>query len=419
MVKPAAVDFPGKYELLDRLGQGGMAELFRARAVGTGGVAKLVALKRMLPELARDEALGAMLIDEARLVSNLSHPNVVQVYELGKDGSGYYIAMELVNGPNLADVLARLREKGQRLPEPLALDVLIAVLGALDTAHRLCDASGRPAGIVHRDVSPQNVLISDAGAVKLGDFGIAKARNRVTEETQSGGIKGKLPYMAPEQIRGTGVDGRTDQFAAGLLLWECLAGQRHYVGETDMEILWKAGEGRVRPLSEVGVTVNPQLEQIVSTALAVQPDARFPSCAEFARALTVYARKTWPDHDPAELASVVRSLFGAELRERAERLHRFEAGLEPTCGWVGGPAATDTARRAALSSVPIEPTLVPRTTGRQPVIRLTEVVAPAPAREPAGGSLAVEADEARRTPVDVPRLEEAPPPQTAEELAAI
>lgn len=403
-----------------------MAELFRARSVGAQGFSKVLALKRILPELAGDESFAAMLIDEARVVANLSHPNIVQVFELGKDLVGYYIAMELVNGPNLASILIRLRERGRRLPEPLALEIVIQVLQALDLAHRYTDAAGRPLGIVHRDVSPQNILVSDAGAVKLGDFGIAKAANRVSGETRHGGIKGKFPYMAPEQVRGGVVDGRTDQFAAALVLWECLAGEMHYTAENDMALLWKAGEAKIRPLTEAGVSVSPELEAILSRALQKEPEARFPSCGDFARALTAYDRRTYPAHDPGALAALVRTLFDRDLQESAERLRRIEEGLEPSWGWAGvdspiplvstfpgaSQAVVSSPAAADLTDELIDPTLV-RTQPGDDEASLADTL-------PSRSAVEISDEERKRAAQSQQSRERVSPPRmTAEELAAI
>lgn len=373
----------GKYELLDRIAKGGMAELYRGRVVSAEGFSKVLAIKRILPEFADDQAFVSMLIDEARVVANLSHPNIVQVFELGKDAGGYFIVMEFVNGPNLGTLLKRLHGAGRRLPEPIALDVMIAVLQALDFAHRLTDAAGVPVNLVHRDVSPQNVLVSDSGAIKLGDFGIAKAAHRVAAATQAGSIKGKVPYMAPEQLRGEELDGRTDQFAAGLVLWECLAGERHYQGASDIELMRQVNAARIRPLAEVGAPISPELESILMRALSADRERRFPTCAEMARELTVYHRRTYPAHDPGALTALVQELFGDQLAALTERLRLFESGEERPSGWAGGtePAAIDNS--AMLTDPATLPATLPQITAEArldgPPTRITSRAAPADA----------------------------------------
>ncbi|MFN7131951.1 MAG: serine/threonine-protein kinase [Myxococcales bacterium] len=383
-----------KYELLDRIAKGGMAELFRARAVGAEGFSKILAVKRILPGLADEQAFVSMLIDEARVVANLSHPNIVQVFELGKDAAGYFIAMEFVNGPNLGAIFKKLQEQGRTLGEALALDVVIQVVQALDFAHRLTDAFGNPLSVVHRDVSPQNVLVSDAGAVKLGDFGIAKASNRLAASTQMGSVKGKVPYMAPEQIRGDALDHRADQFAAALLLWEALAGQRHYVADNEMQLMRVVNDARIRPLESVGVTVSPALKAILLKALDADPARRYASCAEFARELTLYHRRTYPAHDPADLGRLVRELFGAQLEVLADRLRRFESGEEQPCGWAGG---ADVASMGGASSVT---TAVPHRTKSAADLDATAPALPIP------------------PPPDAPAAAAAPERKTASQTAA-
>ncbi len=398
-----------------------MAELYRGRVVGAEGFSKVLAIKRILPGFADDQAFVSMLIDEARVVANLSHPNIVQVFELGKDPAGYFIVMEFVNGPNLGALLKRLQEQGRALPEPVALDVIIAVLQALDFAHRLTDGSGRPQDLVHRDVSPQNVLVSDAGAVKLGDFGIAKATVRVAATTQAGSIKGKVPYMAPEQLRGEALDGRADQFAAGLVLWECLAGQRHYQGASDLELMRKVNDASIRPFSEVGVTVSAELDAILRKALAANPADRYATCAELARELTTYHRRTYPTHDPGALAALVQELFGEQLRALTERLRRFEAGEERPAGWAGAieapvldapalltdPATLPSASHQVPPAEPITnaPHRRPSRAGLRRHTSPESAVEPPPRRQSRASSPAVPAAPApSRTPVETPAV---------------
>ncbi len=314
-----------RYVLLDRVGKGGMAELYRARVTGEAGFSKIVAVKRILPRLAQNELFVTMLIDEARLAAQLNHPNIVQVFELGRDESGLFIAMEFVTGPNLGAVLGRLLERRQRLHEALALEVTIQLLTALDYAHRRSDEQGRPLNLVHRDVSPENLLLTADGVVKLLDFGVAKAKNRL-QETQPGGLKGKLAYMSPEQVKGGEVDLRTDIFAAGLVLWESLAGRFFYDAGDDFELMRQVHQARPRTLASVGVAVAPEVEAALARALAADREARFQTAGEFAQALMRFHRQAYPSYTPDQLGKLVSELFAGELAALAESLRKFESG---------------------------------------------------------------------------------------------
>jgi serine/threonine protein kinase len=328
----AAVPSATSYELLDLIGSGGMAELFRARIVGEQGFYKIVAIKRVLPQLSNDQDFVHMLVDEARTVSHLSHPNIAEIYELRRDSDGgFFIAMEFVPGPSLGAVLRKLGEAHALLPPACAIDVVIHVLEALDYAHRMTDPEGQPLNVIHRDVSPDNVLITRDGAVKLADFGLAKAQGRLTH-TRQGTIKGKLAYMSPEQARGIAVDPRSDIFSAGLVLWEALTGRPHYdTSRGDLELMRSVVEGRTRSLAEGGFDGIAEMEVAVCRALAYEPAGRYARAADFARDLTTYHRRTWPDYSPAQLGAIVTEHFQDHFDGLADRLRRFSSGeLRPT-----------------------------------------------------------------------------------------
>ena len=214
----------GNYLLLERIAVGGMAEVFVAKAFGVEGFERLLAIKKIVPTMGEDAEFIHMFVDEARIAVQLSHANIVQVLELGKHDENLYIAMEYISGRDLRQLIERFRKREQSVPVPQACLIVAEVCEALDYAHRKRDAQGRPLGIVHRDVSPQNVLVSFEGEVKLIDFGIAKAESRL-QKTQSGILKGKFSYMSPEQVKGQPIDGRSDVFACGILLWELVCGE--------------------------------------------------------------------------------------------------------------------------------------------------------------------------------------------------
>ncbi len=274
----------GRYRLLSLIGKGGMGEVYLALGPGIEGVEKRLAIKRLLPSLAEDEGFVARFLDEARLVVQLSHGNIVPVFEVGRIGSDYFLAMEYVRGHNLREVDDALAKRQQVMPIPLALFIAHEVSRGLDYAHRKTDADGKPLGIVHRDVSPQNVLVGFDGEVRLVDFGIAKVAGK-SHRTRTGGLVGKFAYMSPEQAAGSPLDGRSDIFSLGVVLHELLTGQPLFDGETDPEVLRKVQEAQVGPPSRMRTDISPQLDALVLRALAREPSERFANMAEFSREL--------------------------------------------------------------------------------------------------------------------------------------
>ncbi len=245
-----------------------MAEVFKAKSYGVEGFEKTVVLKRILPSLAQNPLFVEMFLHEARLSVALSHANIVQVFDLGREEDTYFIAMEYVLGTDLAGVIRRLRRAGQRVPVELAVFIACEVARALDYAHRRKDAHGRLLGIVHRDISPQNVLLSFEGEVKVTDFGIAKARTTVEAE---GTVRGKYAYMAPEQADGGAVDSRADLFALGVTLWETLAGQNPHAAPTKEEVLQLVRSADRPPLREVRGDVPEELARLLDAAMSLDP----------------------------------------------------------------------------------------------------------------------------------------------------
>jgi tRNA A-37 threonylcarbamoyl transferase component Bud32 len=275
----------GKYRLLEPLASGGMADVWRAETTGAAGVVKEVALKLVRGEHEARSDFVRMFIEEARLASRLSHANVVQVFEFDQVDGRYYIAMELVRGRNLVRVSERARELGARLGLPRAVHVGAEVAKALAYAHRLAGQDGAPLGIVHRDVSPHNVLVSFEGEVKLADFGIARAMSRAGL-TDPGTVKGKLAYMAPEQARSAAVDPRADVFALGVVLWELCAGRRLFARDTDAATLAAVLDGAPpSPPSAWNEAVPPELDAVIVSALERDPARRMASAQDLATAL--------------------------------------------------------------------------------------------------------------------------------------
>jgi serine/threonine-protein kinase len=270
----------GRYQLLERLAVGGMAEIFRARVTGDHGFEKILVIKRILPHLAVDPDFLAMFIDEAKLQCTLQHPKIVQVLEFGQADGQYYMALEFVDGMDALALLRACAHKRQRMPVRLAVHIASDVLDALDFAHAKTDTDGKLLGVVHRDVSPSNIFISRRGDVKLGDFGIARASEKERQsKTQAGTLKGKYGYMAPEQVVGADVDGRADQFAVGIVLAEMLMGRRLFTAPNDLDVLLMVRDARLDRLEKHGGDIPPPLRQVLNKILARDPDGRFPTAA--------------------------------------------------------------------------------------------------------------------------------------------
>jgi serine/threonine-protein kinase len=334
----------GSYLLFDRIGRGGMADIYLARLGTELGGSRRVVVKEILPHLARDPRFARSLIDEAKLVAGLRHANIAQVIDLGREGERLFIAMEYVEGFDLNHLLRRLSQERIALPAEFALRIVRETLAALDFAHRATDEAGRPLGIVHRDVSPSNVLVSLEGEVRLCDFGIAKAleareaaaggdalaeSGEVEERTDAAvgaaGVIGKAAYMSPEQARGESVDPRSDVFSIGILLWELCAGRRLYRGN-ETQMLELAREGAVPPLPDRGLAAQADLQAILDRALAFEPSERWASAADMMRALDDYVRAARLFASQLRFAAFLTEHFEEEVvRVRRERERAAEA----------------------------------------------------------------------------------------------
>ena len=345
----------GRYRLLERLGQGGMAEVFKAKSYGVEGFEKILVIKRILPELARSHEFVDMFIHEAKLAVRLSHANIVQVFDLGRTPGGeangqplpdaYYIAMEFVHGLDLATVLARCRRLQLALPVQLGVYVASEVAKGLDHAHRRRDEQMRPLGIVHRDVSPQNVLLSFEGEVKVTDFGIAKARDAVDkakpEDTHAKKLQGKFGYMSPEQARGENVDARSDLFSLGTILYECVSGVNPFSAPTTFETLRRVQACEYPPVELLRPDVPPELVAILRTAMAKDPAERYPDAGRMYETLLAFLYShgaRFGGHDLAE--------FLSRFREASE------AGGETAS--MAQPLLDTEERNAAMERTPVE-----------------------------------------------------------------
>jgi serine/threonine-protein kinase len=312
----------GRYHLLDRIAFGGMAEIYRAKTFDETGRAYMVAVKRVLPHLIEDEEFLQMLVDEARIASRIAHPNVAQVYEFGRAGDDHFIAMEHVDGKDLRAILERCRQRGELLAPTHAAFVAAEVASALGAAHGLRDDRGILMNVVHRDVSPSNVLCGYEGQVKLCDFGIAKATLSQVK-TRAGIIKGKVKYMSPEQAVGRPLDHRSDLFALGTVLYEALALKAPFAGAGEMEILLKIRDGILTPIHEVRPDTPPSLVAIVEKALARGRGARYQSGDDMSVALRSALAELSPGYGRSMFAAFVASLFERERMTERKRLGEY------------------------------------------------------------------------------------------------
>jgi TonB family protein len=303
----------GQYLLLSKIATGGMAELFKAKRKGVEGFEKILAIKRILPHMSDNEEFITMFIDEAKLAAQLTHHNICQIFDLGKIDNSYYIAMEYVHGKDLRAVLKAARTRSKVIPAELGILITSKICSALDYAHRKNDLTGHPLNLVHRDVSPQNILITYEGDVKLVDFGIAKAATKV-HVTQHGALKGKILYMSPEQAWGKAVDRRSDIFSVCAVLYEMLAGRPLFFDENDTEvtILEKVREARVTPICNLVPTLPKELEKILSKGLQKNPDDRYQLASELQKDLDNLFYTEGYNATSASLASFARDLFPEE-----------------------------------------------------------------------------------------------------------
>ena len=338
--RPGRVVPFGKYLLLDRIAVGGMAEVYMSKSFGIEGFEKILAIKRILPTMAEDGDFIEMFIDEAKIAGQLNHANIAPIYELGKIGESHYIAMEYVWGKDLLQIMNRFRRMRKRMPGYMVAWIASKMCEALDYAHHKTDRSGTPLNIIHRDVSPQNVLVSYEGEVKLIDFGIAKATTRTTQ-TQAGVLKGKFGYMSPEQVRGLPVDFRSDLFAVGTCMYEMLTSDRLFTGESDFSTLEKVRNAAVLPVNEVAREVSTPLNDIVMKALQRDAADRWQSAAELHEALQRFLSTQRPPFGTSRLAAWLKTAFAAEMADEKEGMDAFAN--------VGRPLAGSLRRHAAVN----------------------------------------------------------------------
>lgn len=275
----------GRYALHDEIASGGMGTVHLGRLLGEGGFSRPVAIKRLHPHLARQEEFVHMFMDEARLAARIRHPNVMPTVDVVREDEELFLVMEYVHGAPLSLLLAKMREANRRAPVRIASAIASGLLLGLHAAHEATDEKGRPLGLVHRDVSPQNVLVGADGATRVLDFGVAKARGRLQASTGEGTLKGKLGYLAPEQIRGAEVGRSTDIYAAAVVIWELLTGRRLFPGDNEGHVLEQILVGYVDPPSKWDPSIPEELDQTILQGLSSDPDKRFKSAREMAMAI--------------------------------------------------------------------------------------------------------------------------------------
>jgi serine/threonine-protein kinase len=305
-------DSQQRYRVVEKLESGGMAEVFRAESEGLQGFRKQVAIKRVLPHLSSKKKFISMFLDEARLSAQLSHSNCVQVFDIGVGDNAFFIVMEFVDGANLKSIADHIKKAGQDFPVEHAVYLCLELCKGLSYAHELTDPQGVPLHIVHRDMSPPNVLVTKHGEVKIVDFGLAKANSQL-EKSEPGIIKGKFSYLSPEAAMGQEVDARTDIFAVGIILWELLAGQRLFLGDTDFQTVKRVQAAQVPAISTLNKRVPQDLEKIIARALARDPQVRYTTARDLGLDLSKFLFRFGV---PVSTFDVSRLVQGA-MKERA------------------------------------------------------------------------------------------------------
>jgi len=355
----------GSYDLIAELGQGGMAQVFLAVARGPAGFVKLRVIKRLKPDLALDTDFQSMFLDEARLAARLDHPNIVHTVEVQDDAGLPFIAMEYIEGESLHAIVRAARQRGGSAPLAIVLHILCDALAGLHHAHEAGDFDGTPLHIVHRDVTPHNILVTYDGNTKVVDFGIAKARISATQ-TASGVIKGKITYLSPEQARGDTLDRRSDLFSIGVILYEALTGRRMWGDLVDYQILTRLGTGALPSITEDAGHMPSALVEICRRALATSPTDRFDSAAQFQEAIEGFLDETGTRVSRKEVGGVVLDLFRekrASMREVVEQgLAAAEDGLPPSgplpqfarSPSIPPPSYPDRTRNTRVTGAPVD-----------------------------------------------------------------
>ena len=387
-----AVPF-GKYELLRKIASGGMGQVFLAREHGTG-FERLVVLKLILPHLAEDDEFLTMFLEEAGLVARLTHPNLITILDLSEIEGRHCLAMEYVQGDDVRRLDKFSRSQGKPLPVGLILRIIADAAAGLDYAHQARDAQGKPLRLVHRDVSPQNILVGFDGGVKVIDFGVAKAATS-SQNTATGVLKGKYPYMSPEQANGQAIDARSDLFALGVVMWELLTGKRLFKGDSDMMTLRLVKDCQVPRPSQLNPRLPPGLDEVVLKALAPTADARYPDCGAFRLALEDYGLNLRLPSSSAHLAAYLRDVYAERIATEADPVKLDQLAED---------ADLDSRSNSSLSGVPGAPrSAASRVPGRvsqspAPGTRSRQALAGPPPPDKTRGTASLDRRESRRIP---------------------
>lgn len=313
----------GKYLLLEKLAAGGMAEVYLAKSNAANGLNKFVAIKRILPQYSSNDDFIEMFKEEAKVAINLNHGNIVTIYDFGIEKRQFYLVMEFVEGRNLRQIINEIKKSNKVFSIDQAVFMIKEAAAGLDHAHRCVDAhSGKPLNITHRDMSPQNIMLSFEAEVKVIDFGIAKAETE-KEETKAGTLKGKFGYMSPEQAEGVPIDPRTDVFALGIILWELLANDRLFTGSNESVILRKVRDCQVPSIRKVNPLVPPELERIVMKALAKDRNVRYQTAANLHRDLNRFLNTQFPDFSIHDFSQFIKDILKSAFQEGRDKLVRY------------------------------------------------------------------------------------------------
>jgi serine/threonine-protein kinase len=350
-----------RYRVVERIAAGGMAEVYRGESAGIEGFRKKVAIKKVLPKLSQNREFIHMFLDEARLCAYLSHSKCVQVFDIGQAAGAHFIVMEFVDGADLQSVLEYLQRHQLQMAVEVACLIAMHVCEGLAYAHDACDHLGQPLGIVHRDISPHNVLMTRFGEVKLVDFGLAKASSHLTADEEDI-VKGKFGYLAPEVTLGQRADRRVDIFAAGILLWEMLAGRRLFKGETDLETFKQVQASVIPDMRRIRAGVSDDLAHVLTKALARDPDQRYLQAGDFAKDLSIVLDRLGKPVTYQDIAKLVRDTAGERSKKRRvepkdaagtlgdlilDALHDFSGGGSETAAaslgtrGISGPASSE------------------------------------------------------------------------------
>ena len=328
-LRPTAKKRLGKYVLLGRIGSGGMGKIYLAYTPGPAGIEKLLVIKRLHSHLTNDAQLVGNFLDEARLSMALNHPHIVHTFDVGESSGRYFLVMEYIEGQNLGVVLRTAKRSGNYPSSQIWAGLFLGVLDGLHAAHTAVDARGRPLNIIHRDISPQNILVTYDGQPKVVDFGIAKAAQRITE-TDAGILKGKYAYMSPEQCQSKPLDGRSDVFAAGIVLWEMLAGRRLYKADSVVKSVERIlKEAPFSPL-RVNPDADPAIAEVALRALQKRPRDRFESAEAFRDALADALQSGGHRYRPSDMRTLMQTLFEDVRTRQREVLDKCLAGDLPT-----------------------------------------------------------------------------------------